>query len=149
MPGAGKVEEATIDDAIRGVLRVKFELGLFNDSYRYCDEGHEAETIGRQCVWEGALNVARKSIVLLKNKNELLPLPKSGRRMVIIDALADDRTSALGSWRGAFEDGTAVSVLEGLSSKGSHDVTHRRPRPRRRSSSTASSSRWLTRKTSP
>ncbi|MBF0695464.1 MAG: beta-glucosidase BglX [Flavobacterium sp.] len=111
----GKVSESTIDDSVRRILRVKFEMGLFDDPYKYCDEQREKATLGKKEFHDAALDMAKKSIVLLKNQNNLLPLKKSGQRIAVIGALADDKSSMLGSWRGASKDGSAVSVLEGLS----------------------------------
>lgn len=110
----GKVKESTIDDAARRILRVKFELGLFDNPYLYCDENYERETIGKPAFQEAVLEMAKKSIVLLKNEKELLPLKKSGQNIVVIGALANDKTSPLGSWRIAADDNSAVSLLEGL-----------------------------------
>jgi beta-glucosidase len=80
----------------------------------YCDENYEKETVGKPAFQEAVLEMAKKSIVLLKNEKELLPLKKSGQRIVVIGALANDKTSPLGSWRIAADDETAVSLLEGL-----------------------------------
>ncbi|MDG2432713.1 glycoside hydrolase family 3 C-terminal domain-containing protein, partial [Flavobacterium sp.] len=110
----GKVKEALIDDAARRILKVKFELGLFDNPYLYCDENYEKETVGKAAFQEGVLDMAKKSIVLLKNENQLLPLKKSGQKIVVIGALANDKTSPLGSWRIAADDNSAVSLLEGL-----------------------------------
>jgi beta-glucosidase len=110
----GKVKESLIDDAARRILKVKFELGLFENPYKYCDENREKETVGSPAIQEGVLDMAKKSIVLLKNQNDLLPLKKSGQKIAVIGALANDKTSPLGSWRIAADDNTAVSVLEGL-----------------------------------
>jgi beta-glucosidase len=110
----GKVKETILDDAVKRVLRVKFELGLFADPYKYCNEKRELETIGKPEFQEGVLDMAKKSIVLLKNEKELLPLLKSGQKIAVIGALANDKTSPLGSWRIGADDNTAVSVLEGL-----------------------------------
>ncbi|MCO6176034.1 beta-glucosidase BglX [Flavobacterium sp. NRK F10] len=110
----GKVDEKLIDDAVRRILRVKFELGLFDDPYRYCDEKREQKVIGSKENREAVLDMAKKSIVLLKNDKQLLPLPKTGKRIALIGALAADKTSPLGSWRIASDDETAVSVLEGM-----------------------------------
>jgi len=110
----GKVKEALVDDAVRRILRVKFELGLFDDPYRYCDEKREKESIGNKAHMEGVLDMAKKSIVLLKNDKNLLPLKKSGQKIALIGALANDKNSPLGSWRIASDDNTAVSVLEGM-----------------------------------
>ncbi|GGB76342.1 glycosyl hydrolase [Flavobacterium suaedae] len=110
----GKVDEALLDDAVRRILRVKFELGLFDDPYKYCDEKREKKVIGSKENNEAVLDMAKKSIVLLKNETQLLPLKKKGQKIALIGALADDKTSPLGSWRIASDDNTAVSVLEGM-----------------------------------
>ena len=110
----GKVSENLIDDAARRILKVKFELGLFDNPYKYCDETREKETVGSAKFQEEVLDMAKKSIVLLKNEKELLPLKKSGLKIALIGALANDKTSPLGSWRIAADDESAVSVLEGL-----------------------------------
>ena len=110
----GKVSEDKIDDSVRRILRVKFQLGLFDNPYKYCDEAREKQTIGKQEFQDGVLDMAKKSIVLLKNEKNLLPLKKQGQKIAVIGALADDKTSPLGSWRIAADDNTAVSVLEGM-----------------------------------
>lgn len=110
----GKVSEDKIDDAVRRILKVKFELGLFDNPYKYCDENREKEYTGKKEFHEGVLDMAKKSIVLLKNENSLLPLKKQGQKIAVIGALANDKTSPLGSWRIGAEDNTAVSFLEGM-----------------------------------
>ncbi len=110
----GKVDMKVVDDAVRRILRVKYELGLFDDPYKYCDAKREKELVyhpGHQAV---VLEMAKKSIVLLKNENQLLPLKKQQKRIALIGALASDKTSPLGSWRIGSDDGTAVSVIEGM-----------------------------------
>jgi len=109
-----KVDVALVDDAVRRILRVKFELGLFDNPYKYCDEKREKATIGNKANNDGVLDMAKKSIVLLKNEGNLLPLKKSGQKIVLMGSLANDKTSPLGSWRIASDDNTAVSVLEGM-----------------------------------
>ena len=120
----GKVKEAYIDDAAKRILRVKFELGLFDDPYKYCDEQREKEVIGQPAFHEAALDMAKKSIVLLKNDNQLLPLKKQGQKIALIGALASDKTSPLGSWRIAAKDNTAVSVLEGMQAYTGNQLTY-------------------------
>jgi len=116
----GKVDESLVDDAVARILKVKYELGLFDDPYRYCDSTRAKEIIGSKEIMDGVLDVAKKSIVLLKNENQLLPLKKSGMNIAVIGDLADDKSSPLGSWRLAADNGTAVSVIEGLNAyKGS------------------------------
>ena len=120
----GKVGQSKIDDAVRRILRIKFQLGLFDDPYKYCDEAREQATIGKAAFKEDVLDIARKSIVLLKNENQLLPLQKSGQRIAVIGALANDKTSPLGSWRIAADDHSAISVLEGLQAYTGNQLTY-------------------------
>ncbi|WP_027392839.1 beta-glucosidase BglX [Aquimarina latercula] len=110
----GKVKEHLIEDSARRILRVKYELGLFDDPYKYCDANREKTILGSKENHEAVLDVAKKSIVLLKNDNKLLPLKKEGQKIALIGALAEDKNSPLGSWRIAADDNTAVSVLEGM-----------------------------------
>lgn len=110
----GKIKESDIDDSVSRILKVKFELGLFDKPYKYCDETREKETASKVSIQEGVLDIAKKSIVLLKNENELLPLSKSGLKIALIGGLANDKTSPLGSWRIGADDNTAISVLEGM-----------------------------------
>ncbi|RAR72937.1 beta-glucosidase BglX [Flavobacterium aciduliphilum] len=110
----GKVKETTIDDAVKRILKVKFELGLFENPYKYCDEYREKTTLGKAEFQEAVLDIAKKSIVLLKNESNLLPLKRTGLKIALIGPLASDKTSPLGSWRIGADDNTAVSVLEGM-----------------------------------
>lgn len=119
----GKVKESLIDDAAKRILKVKFELGLFDDPYKYCDETREKETVGKAEFQQGVLDMAKKSIVLLKNEKELLPLKTAGQKIALIGALANDKTSPLGSWRIAADDNSAVSVLEGLQNYKGNQLT--------------------------
>ncbi|MEQ9101900.1 MAG: beta-glucosidase BglX [Imperialibacter sp.] len=111
---AGKVDAALINDAARRILKVKFELGLFDNPYLYCDEQREKDLTGHPDHVAGVLDMAKKSIVMLKNESNLLPLKKTGQKIAVIGALATDKDSPIGSWRGGADANTAVSVLEGL-----------------------------------
>lgn len=110
----GKVNEQTINESVRRVLRVKYELGLFDNPYKYCNDSIEKVTLGKAEFQEGVLDIAKKSIVLLKNDKNILPLKKSGQKIALIGALAADKSSPLGSWRIAAEENSAISVLEGM-----------------------------------
>ena len=120
----GKVKTKLIDDAVRRILRVKFELGLFDDPYKYCDLKREEQLTGNEEIHKEMLNMAKKSIVLLKNENELLPLKKEGQKIALIGSLADDKTSPLGSWRIGADDNTAISVKEGLQKYKGNELTY-------------------------
>ena len=110
----GKVKQEFVDDAVRRILRVKYELRLFDNPYRFLDEKREKEVIGSKANREAVLDMAKKSIVLLKNDTNLLPLKKSGQKIVLLGSLAESKNSPLGSWRIAADSNTAVSVLEGM-----------------------------------
>ena len=103
-----------INDAVRRILKVKFELGLFEDPFKYCDEEREKKVTGSEEIRAGVLDMAKKSIVLLKNEGNVLPLKKKGQKIALIGPLADDKNSPLGNWRIAAENNSAVSVLEGM-----------------------------------
>ncbi|WP_158974074.1 beta-glucosidase BglX [Cellulophaga sp. L1A9] len=122
----GKVDSAKIDDAVKRILRVKFELGLFDDPYKYCDVEREKNVIGSKENNAAVLDVAKKSIVLLKNEKQLLPLKKKGLKIALIGPLAADKNSPLGSWRIAGDDNTAVSVLEGLQKYTKNKLTYQK-----------------------
>lgn len=122
----GTVKEATIDDAVKRILRVKFELGLFDDPYKYCDVENEKKAVGNPAHREAVLDMAKKSIVLLKNDTQLLPLKKEGQKIALIGALAADNNSPLGSWRIASDNNSAVSVLDGMKKYTGNRLTYKR-----------------------
>ena len=111
---SGKVDMKIIDDAVKRILRIKFELGLFDDPYRYCNPKNEKEQIYHPDHLAFALDIAKKSMVLLKNTNQLLPLNKNQQRIAVIGPLADDKSSPLGNWRLAADDNNAVTAIEGI-----------------------------------
>jgi beta-glucosidase len=119
----GKVSEDKINEAVRRILTVKFELGLFDDPYRYCNEQREQERLYHKDHLAGVLDMAKKSIVLLKNEGNLLPISKNQPKIAVIGELANDNNSPLGSWRLGSDDNTAVTVLEGLK-KYSSNITY-------------------------
>ncbi len=110
----GKVKEGVIDDAVKRILRVKFKLGLFVDPYKYCNEEREKNEIFTKENQDFSREVAKKSIVLLKNETNLLPLTKTGKTIAVIGPLADDKDTPLGNWRAKGGRDTAVSLLEGI-----------------------------------
>jgi beta-glucosidase len=113
----GVVDVKLLDDAVRRVLRIKEQLGLFDDPYRYCDEEREKEMLLHPDHLALAREVAKRSLVLLKNESGLLPLEKSGQKIVLIGELAGEKDSPLGNWRAQAIAGSAVSVVEGMQAK--------------------------------
>jgi beta-glucosidase len=118
----GKVEVALIDDAVKRILKLKFDLGLFDDPYKYCDEEREEREVYTAENQNFAREVAKKSIVLLKNEKQLLPLKKDIKSIAIIGSLANDKNSPLGSWRAQGMTDSAVSLLEGIKNAVSPDT---------------------------
>jgi len=110
----GKVTVEEIDQAVRNILRVKFELGLFDDPYHYSDVERETQMVFAPAHLDAARDVARKSIVLLKNENALLPLSKSTRKIAVIGPLAEARADQMGSWHAAGRAEDCLSFLAGL-----------------------------------
>ncbi len=110
----GKVDIKLIDDAVKRILRIKFQLGLFDDPYKYCNADREKTEVGNPKHQATVLDMAKKSIVLLKNEKQLLPLNKNQQKIAVIGALADDKNSPLGSWRIGSDDSSGVSFLEGF-----------------------------------
>jgi beta-glucosidase len=113
----GVVKEETINTAVRRILKKKFELGLFEDPYRYSNEQRQKETIMKPAFLEASRDVAKRSIVLLKNTGDVLPLSKEIKKLAIIGPLADNKKELIGSWSGQGDGNKCVSVLEGIKSK--------------------------------
>ena len=107
----GEIDEAMLDDAVRRILRVKFELGLFEDPYRYLDPAREEALLFTDEHRAASRKIAEASIVLLKNEGPLLPLGGT-EKIALIGALANDKDTPLGNWRAQAEKGSAVSVHE-------------------------------------
>ena len=108
----GKVPVLLIDEAVRRILRKKFEMGLFDDPFRYCDKERE------QKEWDNAANLrvsrvmAEKSIVLLKNEHSLLPLSKNTRVIAFIGPLVKSVRDNLGFWSYEWPDDTARIITQ-------------------------------------
>ncbi len=111
----GKVDTARIDAAVKAILEMKYRLGLFDDPYRYADEAREKATIYKPEFLEAARDVARKSIVLLKNKDNALPLAATAKSVAVIGPLANSKEDMIGSWSAAGDRRTRpVTLLEGM-----------------------------------
>jgi beta-glucosidase len=121
----GTVDEATIDDAVRRVLTVKFRLGLFENPY--ADEEAEAATLDASAHRDAARTAAERSVVLLKNDAGALPLAATSLNSVaVIGQLADSKRDTLGPWVFAHDTAETVTILDGLRARlGARvDVTH-------------------------
>ena len=121
LPGlvkSGKVTMAELDDAARHVLNVKYDMGLFNDPYSHLGpkESDPADTNAESRLHrKEAREVARESLVLLKNRLDTLPLKKSGT-IAVVGPLADSKRDVMGSWSAAGVADQSVTVLTGIKS---------------------------------
>ncbi len=114
----GKVSIKTIDEAVRRILIVKYQLGLFKDPYLYFNENREKEELYSPEIMEHALQSARESIVLLKNETlngkKILPLSKETRKIAVIGPLGNNGVDMIGSWHAAGDVTRVVTLLDGL-----------------------------------
>src|SRR6476659_3890341 len=110
-----KLTQATIDEAVRRILRIKFRLGLFDRPYT--DEGREPNALLRPESIRLAREIAGRSMVLLKNERETLPLNKNIRSVAVIGPLADERRAPLGWWAGDGKEENTVTPLAGIKAK--------------------------------
>lgn len=120
----GKVEVADINEAVRRILRMKFALGLFDNPYKFCDEQRESSTLLAPEHRKAAREVARKSIVLLKNADQALPLNPASGRLAVIGPLADNQSDLIGAWSGAGDGKDCVSLLAGIKAAYNGAVLH-------------------------
>ncbi|MCU0574064.1 MAG: glycoside hydrolase family 3 C-terminal domain-containing protein [Syntrophobacteraceae bacterium] len=112
-----RVSEDLVNQAVRRVLRAKFVLGLFDNPYRNSNPAREQSVILSKPHVDLARHVAQKSIVLLKNDKNLLPLSKTLKTIAVLGPLAEDKIAPLGPWAGAGRPEDVVTVLEGIKSK--------------------------------
>jgi beta-glucosidase len=110
-----KLSMATIDEAVRRVLRIKFRLGLFDRPYT--DEAREPNSLLRPQSIRLAREIAGRSMVLLKNDRDALPLNKNVGAIAVIGPLADDRRAPLGWWAGDGKEENTITPLAGIKAK--------------------------------
>lgn len=115
-----KVQIALIDDAVKRILRKKFELGLFDDPFKFCNPEREQKELNNPDHQNIAREMARRSIVLLKNQNQLLPLSKNIKTIAFIGPLVKAVNQNKGSWDvevPGVDSNYIVSQWEGLRNK--------------------------------
>ncbi|AHM61425.1 beta-glucosidase-like glycosyl hydrolase [Flammeovirgaceae bacterium 311] len=109
----GRLTEEDVEKSARRILEAKYKLGLFEDPYRYIDEARAKNTLMKQEYITAARDIARKSMVLLKNENGVLPLQK-GASIALVGPLARNQRDMIGNWSGAGDWKQAVSVEQGI-----------------------------------
>jgi beta-glucosidase len=112
----GEVTIARIDDAARRILRVKFQLGLFERPYT---DRTLMAAFGSAAHRDVAREAVRKSLVLLKNSNNILPLAKTGKKIFVCGKCADNIGYQCGGWTISWQGGsgnitTGTSILQGI-----------------------------------
>ncbi|AJP59397.2 beta-glucosidase [Pandoraea vervacti] len=113
---SGDVPMRYIDNAVREVLGAKYDMGLFADPYRRIGQaGNDPKDVNAESRMhrDAARDVARKSVVLLENRHDTLPLRKAGK-VAVIGPLADSKLDMMGSWSAAGKHAQAVSLLQGV-----------------------------------
>lgn len=117
---SGKVQLSLVDDAVKRILTKKFELGLFDDPFRFCSEQREAAIVNSAASRKVERTVAEKSIILLKNEGNLLPLAKNLKSIAVIGPLAKAKKDMNGFWAlpwGQVDETEPISLFEGLQNK--------------------------------
>jgi beta-glucosidase len=110
-----KIPVSLIDDAVRRILKKKFELGLFDDPYRFINPEREKTSLNRPENIDAARDMARKSMVLLKNENQLLPLSKNLQSIALIGPLAKAEKELKGFWSLDVDQNKGIiSLMEGM-----------------------------------
>ena len=112
---SGQMDKAVIDTAVCRVLRMKFEMGLFE--HPYVDPKIAAKTVRRKEHIELARKIAQSSITLLKNENSILPLSKTINKVAVIGPNANNRYNMLGDYTAPQEDSNVKTVLDGILTK--------------------------------
>lgn len=108
-----KVTLEQINNAVRLILEAKYDLGLFQDPYKYCDSKRAKTEIFTASNRKEAREISAQSLVLLKNQNQLLPLKKSGT-IALIGPLADAKNNMSGTWSVATIGEKCISLLQGI-----------------------------------
>jgi beta-glucosidase len=109
-----KVDEDLIDESVSRILRIKFMIGLFDDPFRYCNKEREKKNILTEELKIAAAEVAKRSMVLLKNEKNILPLRKNYKRIAVIGPLANSKINPLGGWSAQGDSADVVTVVEGF-----------------------------------
>jgi beta-glucosidase len=113
---SGQVPQAKLDQSVRRVLALKAMLGLFNDPFHRISEKVESTRVLSRPLRALAREAGRKSIVMLKNDGDLLPLPRSGKRIALIGPFVSGQHDLVGPWVVYGDDSKAVDLATGMRS---------------------------------
>ncbi|TEB44818.1 beta-glucosidase BglX [Flavobacterium circumlabens] len=110
----GKLTEEEVDKAVGSILYYKFKLGLFENPYKFLDEKREKENVFNAENRKMAKEAAEKSILLLKNNNEILPLKNPNQKIALIGFYANSKTDMVDMWKASADAQDCVTIYEGL-----------------------------------
>lgn len=110
----GKLGEEEVDKAVGAILYYKFKLGLFENPYKFLDEKREKENVFNAENRKTAKEAAEKSILLLKNSNEILPLKNPNQKIALIGFYADSKPDMVDMWKASANPDDCVTIYEGL-----------------------------------
>jgi len=113
----GKITMDYIDLACRRVLEAKYKLGLFENPFQYFNPKKAKQIVLSNEHLAASRDIAKRSIVLLKNENQMLPLKKKGT-IAVVGPLADSKMDMLGTWAGTRKDDKIVTILNGIKNVG-------------------------------
>ncbi len=111
---SGAVPQAQLDQSVRRVLAMKAKLGLFEDPFRRIDVKRESARSMLPKTRALAREAGRKAIVLLKNEGDVLPLPRSGKKIALIGPFASGQHDLVGPWVVYGDDAKAVDLATGV-----------------------------------
>lgn len=114
----GKVKESVLDNAVRRILEKKYELGLFEDPFRYCNPARSARVLNSPEIRNASLRMAERSIVLLENKGSVLPLAPQIKSVALIGGLTKSQWDMAGAWAAMTDRNKIVTLHDALQQKG-------------------------------
>lgn len=114
----GKVKESVLNNAVRRILEKKYELGLFEDPFRYCNPARSASVLNSPEVRNASLRMAERSIVLLENKESVLPLTPQVKSVALIGGLTKSQHDMAGAWAAMTDRSKIVTLHDALLQKG-------------------------------
>jgi beta-glucosidase len=120
----GKVKIQLVDDAVKRILKKKFEMGLFDDPFKFCNKEREQQQWNNKGNLQAEKLMAEKSIALLKNDNQLLPLKKQGKTIALIGPFIKGIRDNLGFWSYTWPDDSVriVSTWQGIKNKVGNNI---------------------------
>jgi len=114
----GEVPLARLDEGVRRVLHLKDAIGLFDNPYRSVSQKAERTSVSTPAMLKLSREAGARSIVLLKNDGNLLPLKKNPGRIALIGPFGEDRKNVVGTWAFMADEKLNVSIAQGLRARG-------------------------------